>query len=108
MANGTVDELTVNFKDENGTLLSKELEKVVLTKGNWATLMFKYQDLDKTTGEYKAPKYSIRRYQKRNGEYWTKSKFTISSPAQAAKVCEVLTRWIENEDRGDSATEAGE
>jgi len=108
MANATVEDLTVNFLDDDGTLLSKELDKVVLTKGTWATLMFKYQDLDKATGKFKASKYSIRRYQKRNGEYWTKSKFTISSPAQAAKVCEVLNRWIATEEKGDPGSESEE
>lgn len=97
MANNSVDELTVNFQDEDGTLLVKELEKEVLTKGTWATLMFKYQDLDKAKGGFKAPKYSIRRYQKRDGEYRIKSKFTISSPAQAHQICKILNRWTENE-----------
>ena len=105
MANASVDELSVNFKDEDGSLLCKELEKEILTKGNWATLMFKFQDLDKATGSYKAPKYSIRRYQKRDGEYRIKSKFNISSPAQATKICEVLTRWTQNETGGDADAE---
>ena len=97
MANGTVDELTINFQDENGVLLVREMDKEVLTKGTWATLMFKYQDLDKASGDYKAPKYAVRRYQKRDGEYRVKSKFTISSPIQAKKICDILTKWTENE-----------
>ena len=92
----TVDEITINF-EEDGLLLCKEVTKEILTKGTWATIMFKYQDLDKASGEYKAPKISIRRYQKRNGEYKQKSKFNISSIAQAKKVLEVLSKWTENE-----------
>ncbi len=106
MANGSVEELTVNFQDENGVLLVKESDKEVLTKGTWATLMFKYQDLDKASGQYKAPKYAIRRYQKQNGEYRVKSKFTVSSPIQAKKICDILTRWIENESPDASGAEA--
>ena len=97
MANETVDELTINFQDENGVLLCREMDKEVLTKGTWATLMFKYQDLDKASGEYKTPKYAVRRYQKRDAEYRLKSKFILSSPIQAKKICEILTRWTENE-----------
>ena len=97
MANGAVDELSINFQDENGVQLVRELDKEILTKGTWATLMFKYQDLDKASGDFKAPKYAVRRYQKRDGEYRVKSKFTISSAIQARKICEVLTRWTENE-----------
>ena len=40
--NATVEDLTVNY-EENGQLIVKELDKVVLTKGAWATLMFRYQ-----------------------------------------------------------------
>jgi hypothetical protein len=68
--------------------------------------MFKYQDLDKATNSFKAPKISIRRYQKRNGEYKTMSKFNISSIAQAKKVIEVLNKWTEGEnDAGDGGAE---
>ncbi|MBW8887592.1 MAG: hypothetical protein JF616_07525 [Fibrobacteres bacterium] len=101
----TVDEITINFEEE-GVLLCKELHKEVLTKGTWATLMFKYQDLDRATNSFKAPKISIRRYQKRNGEYKTMSKFNISSIAQAKKVIEVLNKWTEGEnDAGDGGAE---
>ncbi len=93
----TVDEITINFSEEDGTQVCREIEKEILTKGAWATIMFKYQDLDRTKGEFKAAKISIRRYQKRNGEYKTKSKFNISSIAQALKVMDVLKKWTENE-----------
>ena len=101
----TVDEITINF-EEDGVLLCKEVQKEILTKGTWATIMFKYQDLDRATNSYKAPKISIRRYQKRNGEYKTMSKFNLSSIAQAKKVIDVLAKWTEGEaDSGDSAAE---
>ena len=107
MANNgaTVDDLTMNFQDEEGTLLCKELDREVLTKGGWATLMFKYQDLDKTSGQYKAAKYAVRRYQKSNGEYKLKSKFAISSAAQALKICDVLTKWAKDEAPGAADAE---
>ena len=103
----TVDEITINFSEEDGTLACKELEKEILTKGSWATIMFKYQDLDRASGTFKAPKMSIRRYQKRDGEYKTKSKFNFSSAAQAQKVAEILLKWSSGladdgkEDAGD-------
>src|ERR1700691_1707292 len=105
MPNSSVEELTINFQDENGVLLVKEADKEILTKGTWATVMFKYQDLDKVSGQYKTPKYAIRRYQKQNGEYRVKSKFTVSSPIQAKKICEILTRWVENETSDASGVE---
>jgi len=88
----TVDEITIEYVD-GGVTTIKELDKVVLTKGAWATIMFKYQDWDKKKEVYGPEKYSIRRYQKKNNEYRAKSKFNISSRDQAQQIIAVLTRW---------------
>lgn len=93
MGAATIDELTVAW-EEDGIETVKELDKEVLTKGAWSTIIFKYQSLDKAKGEFKAPCYTIRRYQKRNGEYIPKSKFNISSNDQAQKIIDVLEKWV--------------
>jgi hypothetical protein len=80
---------------EGDEMTVKELDKIVLTKGAWATLIFRYQDLDRKTGEFGADKYTIRRYQKRNGEYSQRSKFNISSKDQATKIMAALSKWID-------------
>ena len=49
-------------------------------QGAWTTILFRYQDWDPRKEEYSKDRFSIRRYQKRNGEYQQKSKFNISSP----------------------------
>lgn len=91
----TVDDLTVTYHE--GELMTvKELDKVVLTKGAWATVMFRYQDLDRKTGDFGPDKYTIRRYQKRNGEYGQRSKFNISSRDQAQQIVTALTGWLKN------------
>ncbi|EGL55128.1 MAG: hypothetical protein VX829_12780 [Pseudomonadota bacterium] len=90
----TVDELTVEYH-EGETMTVKELDKVILTKGAWATVMFRYQDLDRKTGEFGPDKYTIRRYQKRNGEYSQRSKFNISSRDQASQIINALTKWTD-------------
>ena len=89
----SVDELTINYT-EDGVDVVKELDKVVLSKGAWSTVMFRYQEWNRSKGEYGPEKYSIRRYQKRNGEYLTKSKFNISSAAQAKLLIDALQGWI--------------
>ncbi len=88
-----VDELTVNY-EEDGVMVVKELDKEVLTKGSWATLLFRYQEFDQAKGEFGPDKFTIRRYQKRNGQYLAKAKFNISSVAQAEKIVETLSRWL--------------
>ncbi len=87
-----VDELTVDYTD-GGVQTVKELDKVILSKGAWATVLFKYQDLDRRKEEYGPEKFTIRRYQKRNGIYNQKSKFNISSKAQALAIIEALQKW---------------
>ena len=89
----TVDELTVTYED-GGIEKVKELDKKVLTKGAWATIMYRYQDWNRAKEEYGPDKYTIRRYQKRNGEYQQKSKFNISSKDQAQSIIEALEEWI--------------
>jgi len=90
----TVDELTVEYH-EGDDMTVKELDKAVLTKGAWATVMYRYQDLDRKTGNFGAEKYTIRRYQKRNGEYSQRSKFNISSKDQAKQVIAALSKWTD-------------
>jgi hypothetical protein len=88
----TVEELTVTYEDE-GIETVKELDKKVLTKGAWATVMYRYQEWNRTKEEYGPDKYTIRRYQKRNGDYQQKSKFNISSKDQAQSIIAVLEEW---------------
>ncbi len=89
----TVEELTVTYT-EDGIETVKELDKKVLTKGAWSTIIYRYQDWNRSKEEYGPDKYTIRRYQKRNGEYQQKSKFNISSKDQAEKVIDALQGWI--------------
>lgn len=89
----TVDDITISYT-EDGTVITKELDKTVLTKGAWSTIIFKFQDWDRSKEEYGAIKFTIRRYQKRNGEYQQKSKFNISSADQARKIVDALENWI--------------
>ncbi len=90
----TIDGLTIAFSEE-GIETTKELAKHILSKGAWTTIIFQYQDWDKKKQLYGPIKYSIRRYQKRNNQYWQKSKFNISSDDQAQKIIDVLSTWLE-------------
>ena len=87
------EDITINF-EEDGILLVKELDKEVLSKGAWTTILFRYQNWDKAKGEYSKDMYTIRRYQKRQGEYIPKSKFNISSSEQAEKIVAALQKWL--------------
>jgi len=100
----TLDELTYDYEDE-GVLVRKQLDKIVLTKGSWATLMFLYQELDKASGTFRAPKIAIVRFKKFKGAYRKQSSFNVSSEKQARQITSVFEQWYP---KMTVATEASE
>ncbi len=88
----TVEDLTINY-EEDGIQIVKETGKEILSKGAWTTILYRFKNLDRKTGEFGKDMYTIRRYQKRQGEYITKSKFNISSTEQAKKIISILVKW---------------
>ncbi|PID76855.1 MAG: hypothetical protein CSB24_04530 [Deltaproteobacteria bacterium] len=88
-----IDDITIQY-EEDGVVLLKELDKEILTKGAWTTILFRYQNWNKSKQEYDQDMYTIRRYQKRQGEYIPKSKFNISSAKQARQIIAALDKWL--------------
>lgn len=88
------EDLTVTYT-EDGIDTTKELDKVILSKGSWTTIIFRYQDWDRAKAAYGPDKYTIRRYQKRGGEYRQQSKFNISSRSQAEALIQALQGWVD-------------
>lgn len=88
----TIDAIDIEYTEDD-KIVVKQLDKNVLTRGSWTTIMFLYQELDKNTEEYGPSKVSIRRYQKRNGVYRQQSKFNISSAKQANEMILALQKW---------------
>jgi hypothetical protein len=105
----TLDELTYDYEDE-GVLVRKQLDKVVLTKGSWSTLMFLYQELDKTRGQFRAPKIAIVRFKKFKGAYRKQSSFNVSSEKQARQITAIFESWYPkmSEASDDTNDEAGD
>lgn len=91
-----IEDLTVSYT-EDGIDTTKEIDKVVLSKGSWTTILFRYQDWDRAKAEYGPEKYTIRRYQKRGGEYRQQSKFNISSRAQAQALVDAIQGWLQDD-----------
>ena len=94
----TIAELTIEWKEPDGTVAVKELDKQVLTKGSWTTIMYKYKERNRTSGEFGAPKVRIQRYRKRDGRFLPQSKFNITNAKQARKIVEVLQGWFGESD----------
>jgi hypothetical protein len=88
----TADDLSIDF-EEGGILTTKQTDKVILSKGAWVTILFRYQNWEAANSAYGEDKYTIRRYQKRNGEYTPRSKFNITNAKQAKLIVETLQDW---------------
>jgi hypothetical protein len=99
----TVEELSFNYEDDQGQLVRKQVDKRVLSKGAWATVMFKYQELDRQSGDYRAPKIAIVRFKKSNGVYRKQSSFNISSERQARQIVDTIEEWYGEEQQAAEA-----
>jgi hypothetical protein len=89
-----IDDLTIAY-EENGQLLVKELDKEVLTRGAWTTILFRYRQYDTKIEDFGPEKFVIKRYRKINDQYRPQSKFNISSLKQARQIIDTLSRWVE-------------
>jgi len=92
-----IDDLTVAYHEGSEEVV-RELDKAVLTRGAWTTILFKYTELDRSTGDFGQTRFTIRRYQKRSGSFIPKSRFNISSVDQAKKIRDTLDGWIAEEE----------
>ncbi len=91
-----IEDVTINY-EEDGLQVVKELDKRVLTRGAWATVIFRYRQWDQARGDYGPDRFTIRRYRKINDEYRQQAKFNISSADQARKIVEALQAWLDED-----------
>ncbi|MFO7800731.1 MAG: hypothetical protein R6V55_00390 [Desulfovermiculus sp.] len=96
-----IEDITIQY-EEDGQCLVDELEKEVLTKGAWTTILFRYRQFDNKIDDFGPEKYMIRRYRKVNGQFRPQTKFNISNPKQARQIVDTLSRWLEEVQDGDS------
>ena len=105
----TLEDLTYDYEDE-GVLVRKQIDRAILSKGSWATVMFLFQELDRAKGKFRSPKMAIVRFKKAKGSYRKQSSFNISNEKQARQITEVFEGWYPkiNQLTGDLAAESGE
>jgi hypothetical protein len=89
-----IEDITISY-EEDGQLLVEELDKEILTKGAWTTILFRYRQFDNKLNDFGPDKYMIRRYRKVGGQFRPQSKFNISNAKQARQIVDTLSRWLE-------------
>ncbi|MCL2029432.1 MAG: hypothetical protein FWG97_03350 [Deltaproteobacteria bacterium] len=103
-----INDITVNYEEE-GEQVVEELDKVILTRGAWTSILFRYRERDRRTGTMGPPKATLRRYQKHNGLF--KKRDAINLSAEAARtLVGSLEQWLNDDLLGPGApgAEAGE
>ena len=103
----TIDDITYDY-EEDGRLVRKELQREVLSKGAWSTIMFLYQELDRKTEDWRDAKVAIVRYKKWQGSYRKQSHFNISSEKQARAIVDTIERWYSADAEGEEEQAAAE
>lgn len=88
-----VEDLSVSY-EEDGVQVVQELDKEILSKGAWATVIYRYRQWEPKKDTYGPDRFTIRRYKKLHGEYRQQAKFNISSRDQAEKIVSALQRWM--------------
>jgi hypothetical protein len=87
-----LDDLTYD-QEVDGVLARKQLDRVVLTRGAWATVLFLYVQLDRATGDHGAPKVAVVRFQRSRGGWRKHAAFTLATADDARALADVLARW---------------
>jgi hypothetical protein len=90
----TIDEICIDYEEE-GHLLVEQLDKVVLFKGAWTTILFRYREFDRKTETWGSAKATIKRFQKHQGIFKKRDSVNLSTPVARALI-ESLSQWIES------------
>ena len=80
----TIDDICIDYTDENGDQIVKQLDKIVLSRGAWTTILFLYTEWDRKKSCWGAPKARVERFQK----------FKFSSAKQAQQIIDAFQDWI--------------
>jgi cupin superfamily acireductone dioxygenase involved in methionine salvage len=87
----TVEEITIEVESEDKTV--QELDKVVLTRGVWSTILFRYREYDPKLEDFGPMKATIKRYQKHQGYY--KKRDSVNLTGDSAKLLiDTLGEWL--------------
>ena len=88
-----INDITVAY-EEDGELLVEELEKVILNRGAWTSILFRYRERDRQSGQMGAPKATLRRYQKYQGVFKKRDAINLSADT-ARTLVTTLTAWLD-------------
>ncbi len=87
-----IDDLSVQYEEE-GEVVVEQLDKLILHRGSWTTVLFLYREKDRKTGEFGAPKAGLRRYQKTQGVFRKRDAINLTEKT-APMLVKQLQEWF--------------
>ncbi len=101
-----INDITVTYEEE-GEVLVEELEKVILNRGAWTTILFRYRERDRQSGQMGPSKATLRRYQKYQGVFKKRDAINLSADT-ARTLVTTLDQWLKDGLLGKGASEEDE
>ncbi len=95
-------------REEDGTIVRRQIDRVILAEGAWATVLFLYQDRDRGSGAFLPPRAAIVRFRKLNGAYRRQSSLPLATADDARRLITVLESWHPRMAAADSESGQGE
>ena len=89
-----INDITVNY-EEDGQVTVEELDKEILNRGAWTSILFRYRERSRQTGEFGPPKATLRRYQKYQGVFKKRDAVNFSAES-AQKLIDTLGQWLKD------------
>ncbi|MDR2459573.1 MAG: hypothetical protein LBE38_02135 [Deltaproteobacteria bacterium] len=88
-----ISDLTITY-EEDGQVLMEELDKIVIQKGVWAVILYRYREMNQKLGDFGPPKACLRRYQKTKGIYKKRDSVNLSKDS-AITLRDQLDNWLQ-------------
>lgn len=98
-----INDITINYEEE-GELVVEELDKVILNRGAWTSILFRYRERERQSGQMGPPKASLRRYQKYQGVFKKRDNINLSADT-ARTLITTLDQWLNDNLLGKVASE---
>ena len=88
----SIDDISFDW-EEDGRQVRRELDRRVLSRGGWPTVMYLYQELDLQTDAWRPAKVALVRYQSKRGMLRKHASITLGE-VKSLELAAALEQWF--------------
>lgn len=93
----SIEELDASYEDLGITFRRQTGKEVITNSSSWASVAFKFQNKNRTSGLFDPPRAMLASFKSRDGMYRRFSYFNIRNKHEAEKICTFLRECFELE-----------